>query len=307
MTVRRSTAFDFMVVVVTALVIGQGALGMWFLLNEKITYRKTREVKASMEARFLAEYSTEFLQSGERAKMDSFIDTLRADTEILSIRIRRSDGMMVLKEDFGEPAETGMYNPFYVPPQNTVRAPIRAGGAVIGEVELHYSGAAINEEMRRLLTTFPAFQALIFMCAALVIYVLFRVKISRPLKELGQDVGRVNAGDLSVTVKQDYAREIATVAKGVQALVDRLSYTISRLDVASEKVARTSKRVIASTRALADSSRRQGESTESMAVMLKGAGDTHKQLIGITEDLSSLSSENVSSLLEVKAMGDEIV
>lgn len=41
--------------------------------------------------------------------------------------------------------------------------------------------------------------------------------------------------------------------------------------------------------------------------MLKGASETHRQLIGITEDVSHFSTENVSSLLQVKAMGDEIV
>ncbi len=93
----------------------------------------------------------------------------------------------------------------------------------------------------------------------------------------------------------------------MQTLVDRFSYAVSRLDAASDKVSRTSRRVLASTRTLAESAQRQNETTEAMAMILKGATETHRQLISITEDVAALSSENVSSLLEVKAMGDEIV
>ena len=130
MTVRRSTAFGFMAAVVTTLVIGQLVLAVWFLIYEKETYRKAREASSTMEAKFLAEYSAEYLKSGERANLDSFVSALRADTDMLSIQIRRSDGLVLLNERLGEEPDASAFSPFYIPGRNAVHAQIRSGGAV---------------------------------------------------------------------------------------------------------------------------------------------------------------------------------
>ncbi len=156
MTRVRSTAFDFMAAVVITLVIGQLVLAIWFLIYEKETYRKARETSSAMEAKFLAEYSAEYLSSGERSSLDSFVATLRADSDILSIQIRRSDGLVVLSERLGEEQEPSSLAPFYIPTRNSVHAPIRSGGAVTGEVELEYSGASVNGQIKRLMTMFPS-------------------------------------------------------------------------------------------------------------------------------------------------------
>lgn len=304
---RRSIAFEFMIIILVVLLVGQGVLGVWFLLYQKESIRKTHEIKARMEAQFLSEYASGFIAGESRESLDRFIVKLKKDQDIIAFLIRKSDGQIALKDEFGEAPEINAFNPFYVPSRNQVREPILSQGAVIGEVEVQYSGAEINAAMKRLLTVFPAFQVVVFLCAILLIYALFRFKVGKPLDNLGRQIGRITEGDLTVVVPQDFEGEIAVVAKGIQVLVDRLSYTVLRLASTSEKVSRTSRQVMSATRALAETVRRQSESTEAIMLLVKGATETQRQLIGIMEDMTQFSTENVSSLLEIKAMGDEMV
>jgi len=101
-------------------------------------------------------------------------------------------------------------------------------------------------------------------------------------------------------------RELGSIASGLRFLVERLSATIGRFNALSGDVADTLVRLTGTLKHAGDATKKQSKSVEGVISAIKAANNTQVETTDNTEKLAHVSSENVSSLLQMKSAAEEI-
>lgn len=305
---RGSIATSFILIVLVILVLGQGALWGWFLFTQKENARSTLLDKVKMAARSLSDVSTHAITSNDLALLRRYAENIVADEDILTVKVTNRQGGILVHISEGAVGSAGRFNPFLVPPKSSFSEIMTtADGRELGNVEVVYSGERINGFMKNLLTVPPAAQAMVFLAIICAIYFFFQKKVGAPIRNLQDSIRRVTDGDLSVGIPDMENNELGDIADGLKFLVQRLSSTAQMLNVTAEAVSGATEYLRETFRNTVGLIKKQSDSMEKMARSLKNAIESQQKIIRSTEELTGLSEENLSSLLEVKASADEIV
>ncbi len=101
--------------------------------------------------------------------------------------------------------------------------------------------------------------------------------------------------------------ELGAIADGLRYLVQRFSATVRRMNSLASNVIETIVGISSSFENSMEMVKKQSISTDEIALTVKNSLDSQKKISENTEQLTGISSENVSALMEVKASEDEIV
>jgi methyl-accepting chemotaxis protein len=141
---------------------------------------------------------------------------------------------------------------------------------------------------------------------AVVLIWMFNVYVKNPVARINRALSQATSGDLTVELPRGSRDEIGTIAEGVSFLVERLGATIARINAIALNVSeamqllnRTFDRV---TRVVGD----QQASIEEMDKSVRSASESQQKIVAHTGELLSLSSDNSSALLELRASSEEI-
>ncbi len=302
-----SLVTNFTVIILLILVVGQGVLYTWLLLYQKSYLEKRLRAEVAAMARHVAEMVSEDTTNAK--PLDQFLDVLIKEGLVLSVTVYDASGKTLVSkaqtENMSEPDRGGLnpYSIFYIPSVNTVEVPLKDGE---GKVEAVYSGRSVNELMKRFLFVPPFMQGVTFLVVVYAIVRFFRKKVSDPVRSINDALGRITAGDLTVEMPETADKEIGSIVKGLQFLVESLSSTIARSNSLSGNVAAAMAQLTVTLNAVGERARKQSKSIDDVVSMIREVSESQKRTTDNTDKLSRVSSENVASLQEMKSVAQEI-
>jgi methyl-accepting chemotaxis protein len=292
----KSISQRLIVTLLLVLVIGQGIGAYLFLkatnsgLMNALHGRMKREIKqaSALLAEPVATFNTSLIEL--------FVTDTLNDLDIQSIRIEDASGAPVaektLKRDSG-----AVYS---------LSEPLSFVGSNVGKVKIVYTPKTIHDSMQnsRLLILF--YQAGMLLVVALVLVRLFNRYIRVPVELLNSSIARITQGDLSETVSACRDDEIGSIANGVRFLAERLEGTVARINSNSEKVTLAVQQLNATFDTVRGGINSQNRSTEEVVLKVESAAGAQLEIAANTGQLLSLSEDNLSALLEMKASSEEI-
>ncbi len=303
---KNSIAVSFTLIIIFIFIMGQGPLWLWFLFAQKDMFSEMLQERAQMAARIVSSVAGDHLVQGEIPPLKKTIERIADDEIILSIKVYDSEGVLVASA-VSSVEERDTSNPLYISWRNVARATITSGSVKVGEVEVLYSGAKANDAMFWLLSIPPIAQGFVFILLVVAIFLFTYLRIGKPIGILSERLERITSGDLTVEIPEMDEREIESIADGLRYLVQRFSSTVRRMHSLASNVMETTGGLSSSFDNSMEMVKKQSVSTDEIALTLKGSLESQKKISESTEHLSGISSENVSSLMEVKASEDEIV
>ncbi|KKM97217.1 hypothetical protein LCGC14_1170340, partial [marine sediment metagenome] len=304
--VKNSIAFSLTLIIIFIFIIGQGSLWLWFLFTQKDMYGDMLHDRAKMAARMLSATAQEYVIKGDLPSLEKAVSRIAEDKIIISVKVFDADGTMLAGASTGI-EESAALNPLYVPWKSEVRSPIMKGSQQVGEVEVFYSGREANNAMFWLLSTPPVAQGFVFLVIVALIYIFTYLKIGKPIGILSDRLERITSGDLTVGIPEMDENELGAIADGLRYLVQRFSATVRRMNSLASNVIETIVGISSSFENSMEMVKKQSISTDEIALTVKNSLDSQKKISENTEQLTGISSENVSALMEVKASEDEIV
>jgi methyl-accepting chemotaxis protein len=304
---RSSLALRFILVVLLILMIGQGLLWMWFMYVQRGRYEDMIRNKIVTLSALLADVSANAIATYDYTQIDDYIKTIGVDEDILSIRLMDNDGKVLREASLKKEEGMSRINPLYVPSVSRYKAPIKKYDEPLGTVEISYSGRRINENIKWLVTIPPIGQSAVFILVILAIYRIFQRSIGRPIERLNSWISKVTAGDLTVGMEAQGGDEIGSIGKGLKFLVERLVMTVSKLNSTADNVVMAIRQLEMTFGNARKGMQRQSNALDEMTESLKKANESQRKITESTDRMSEFSSENVTSLLEMRSASDEIV
>lgn len=303
---KGSIAVRFITVVLLILVVGQGALWLWFAQNQKTYHTESLRNKIRTAAGLVANFSATAMESYDFRSLDQYLDALSKDEDIISVRILGKEDKLFREKTFRSATRQHGLNPFYIPWVNNYRTPVKTGEEVLGSVEITYSGEKANDGVAKLFTIPPIVQVLVFVFLTFAIYVIFQRRVGKPVEMINSALSRITEGDLTVELPEVEKGEMESIVKGLQFLVERLSGTIARINSLSGNVAAAMAQLNVTLKTVGEAARRQSKSIDEVIFAVRAANEAQARTSENTDKLSRASSENVSSLLEMRAAAEEI-
>ncbi|MCL5422875.1 MAG: methyl-accepting chemotaxis protein [Nitrospirae bacterium] len=304
---KNTLVTNFIGIMLLILIVGQGILYTWLLLYQKVYLEKRLMDEVMATAGHIADMTA--ATGADAASLDRFLDVLLKGGLILSVKVTDGGGRLVAAKGVTGEAKKEGFGPFvifYIPTVNTLSIPLKADTTGAGNVEVVYSGHSVNEVMRRFLVIPPIMQSVTFFFVILAIAKFFQRKVSRPVESINSALARITAGDLTVEVPGQGDKEIGSIAKGLQFLVETLSTTIARINSLSGNVAAAMGQLTVILNNVGEAARKQSRSVDDMISAVRAANDAQARTTENADKLSLASSENVSSLLEMRSAAEEI-
>lgn len=303
---KGSIAVRFIAVVLLILVVGQGALWLWFAQNQKTYHAGSLREKIRTAGGLVAQFSATAMESYDFRSLDQYLDALSKDEDILSVNILDKDGKVFREKTFRPGTVRRGLNPFYIKWVNEYKTPVKSGTETLGRIEITYSGEKANDGIAKLFTIPPLVQACVFIFVICAIFVIFQRRVGKPVETINAALSRITAGDLTVEVPEVGKGEMESIARGLQFLVERLSGTVARINALSGNVAAAVGQLTVTLKTVGEAARRQSKSIDEVISSVRAANDAQARTTENTDKLSRASSENVSSLLEMRSAAEEI-
>lgn len=306
MKFEKSLYFTVISLVLAVLVVCQGLLWLWFMFDQKAYFSDRLEEKVLNMGKVFAGVSLEAFKGGNAEVLNSNINAFMTDPDIASVKIIDKGGNIMAEKAFVKIMKTSL-NPFYIDETMTVSVPLSDGGMQIGTVQVAYKGDSVNTHMKYLITIPPVFQMVVFVIMGFSIFYFFRLRVGRPIEDIQRKISLVTAGNLTVEFEKLDNKELNVIHDGLKFLIEWLSASISKLISTSNNVAAAIDQLNITFENVIKGSEQQTKALEEILVILKEANDFQQSIANNSRKLSEFSSENVTSLLEMKATAEEIV
>ena len=303
---KGSIAVRFIFIVLLILVVGQGALWLWFAQSQRTYHAESLRNKIKAAAGLVGTLSATAMESYDFRSLDQYLDALSKDDDIISVKILDREGKVFRDKTFrSNPGRRGL-NPFYIPWVNGYKTQMKTGEETSGSVEMTYSGEKANAGIAKLFTVPPIIQVLVFVFVTCAIYIIFQRRVGKPVETINSALSRITAGNLTITVPEVEKGEMAGIVKGLQFLVERLSRTIGRINSLSGNVETAMEQLTVTLKTVGEAAQKQSRSIDEVIASVRAAGDAQAKTTENTDRLSRASSENVTSLLEMRSAAEEI-
>jgi methyl-accepting chemotaxis protein len=268
----------------------QGLFFLWLFFVEKAALEKRLREELAGTGTYLATLA----KSQDAAILEEISEAFIKSGVLLSIKITNPErGISLYKAKEGGTGDKMSF-------------PVAGESGNAGHVQVTYNRGAVDEAMRRFLIVALSFSSITFISLLLALLSFFRRKVSDTARYLFQAIDRVGRGDLTVQITIKGDDEMGEIAEGLSELVDRLRAILGRFSALSEYLAGTANQMRAALQPAGDLVQDQLKSAEGIILALHSADDLRSKIRMSTDALSGVSSENVSSLLEIRATAEEM-
>lgn len=307
MRFRDSIVGNFIIAVLMVLVVGQGVLWFWFMFFQKSHNVRMLQDKILSTGNHVADMSATAIKEGGFQGIEHLLQRVVAGKDILGIRVKNLDGGVLIEKGEFSRKKSSTLNPLFVPDVMVMEIPVRDGAREVGSVVISYSGDMVNDSMWLFLMVPPIGQLLVFVLMAIAIYVFFQKKLGKPLMLLNDKIELITAGNLTVEIPKMGIGELDVIAGGLKFLIAKLSSTVLKLNSTADNVAMAIKQLNLTFGNVIAGVQKESSAITSIADSFSKASGSQIEITRGTEKLSEFTSENVTSLLEMKATADEIV
>lgn len=301
----KSITAKFLAALFAILLIGQSLGALIMIFYTRLSLFDSLENRIKRESSIAAGVSAGPLQSNDYSLIETYLQEIMKDEDITAVRILDSGGKVVREGVKKLDNDTSGVSLFYKK-KFSFRAPVTASGARMGEVAIDYTTKSINNSLFENMLTISLFQLIMLFVVGVVMMFLFNRNIKGPVNEINRTIERVTMGELSTEVPDLGENEIGSIAKGIAFLAERLSLTVSRLNSTAVNVSTAIKQVDVTYKNAIGAMTKQTSSVKDIVKSIHNANKAQSDIGDSAEKLASLSTENVSSLIELKATAEEI-
>jgi methyl-accepting chemotaxis protein len=305
MIFRKSITAKFLAALFVILLIGQAAGALIQIFSLRASLLESLENRISREGAIAAGVSAPPLMNGEYGLLDSPLEEIMKDGDIVSVHILDKEGKVVKEHVRAADTENSALTVFYNQDLSS-RTPVYSAGAKIGEVVIDYATKSINGSLLENIVTISLYELIMLFSVGVIMMVLFNRNIKKPVSEINSAVEKITLGDLSAEVPDLGENEIGSIARGVAFLAERFSLTVSRLNSTAVNVSMAIKQVDVTYKNVIAGSQRQGSAVKEIMKSVQHANTAQSEISESSERLAGLSTENLSSLIELKATAEEI-
>ncbi|MBI5635089.1 MAG: HAMP domain-containing protein [Nitrospirae bacterium] len=306
MMFRKSITSKFIATVFLVLLVAQTVGTVAFLLYIRASFLGEIQMRMKQAASIVAGGSAYPLLSYDFAQIDTYLDEIAKDEEIASIHIFDSQGKVAREKIKADAADITALNPFYYKKAMLVTTPINSGGTKIGEVVIHFTGMTVNDNIRKSMIIIIAYQGIALLLLGFFMIRFFNRNIKGPVQRINSVMGRITNGDLTVAIPDLGDNEIGTIAKGVGVLELRLAQMIAKINETAANVGMAIKQVDHTYRIASDGIASQAAAVKNGIRSIQLANKSQRDVSESIEKLLNFSTENVTSLLEMKATAEEM-
>jgi methyl-accepting chemotaxis protein len=306
MIFRKSLNTKFLAALFTVLLVGQSigsAIGFFYMRSALLESLQKRMSRAAL---ITAGGSTGPLLSYDYAPIDTYLDEIMKDDDILSVQVSDSEGKVVRERSRKTDYEGSAFNPFLFKNVMSLKVPVISSGSKVGEVAIGYNARSINSDMSASLFSISLYQIVMLLAVGITMLFLFNRNIRKPVSEINGAIEKITMGELSTDVPDLGENEIGSMAKGIAYLAESLSATVSKLNSTAVNVSMAIKQVDVTYNNVIGSTRKQSDSIKGIIKSIQGADKARSEINDKAEKLSGVSTENVSSLIQMKATAEEI-
>jgi len=296
MNLRHSITAKFIAVLLLILVVGQGVGTFLYLQYNRSILVTALHERMQRTARESAGITAEPIMNYNFALIDAYLTELLKDKDVSAMQFIDKEGKVIREKRVSR----GKGRIF------TVTQPIMLANETIGKVTLDYTTTTIDDSTARSLVLIPLYQGVLLMVVALVLIRLFNTSVKRPVMEINRAIDRITSGDLLVNVPVLQDDEIGSIAKGVSFLAEKLAGSITKIDSISANVTQAARQLQETFNKVHSNVDNEQRFTTDVSTSVNEATESQKQIGRAAEKLRSLSSDNVSALLEMSATSDEI-
>ncbi|MEC4676487.1 MAG: HAMP domain-containing methyl-accepting chemotaxis protein [Nitrospirota bacterium] len=307
MIFRKSITAKFIVTLFILLLIGQTLGALMFLLHSKSVFYECLQMRIDTEATLLAGISSGPLKNGDYSSVLISMQELMKDMDIVGIEILDDRGNVVAEKTRKMDTGSNTVNLFLFEGTMTLKKNVVFAGGAIGEVIIRYTTASMNKNILKSIKMMPFYHGVMFLSVGVAFVFLFGRNIRKPVMEINSSIEKITKGDLTAEVPDLGENEIGGVARGINFLAERLTSIISNLNATAVNVSMAVKQVDLMYGNVIDGIKKQSDAVRQIIKSIQDANESQSGIIVNTEELSSFSTENVSSLLQMKATAEEIV
>ena len=306
MIFSKSITAKFLAALFVILLIGQSLGAILLIAYTRSSLFDSLENRIKREAAFIAGASSGPMATLDYGSLAPFIDEVMRDEDISSVHIAGADGKAVKEAVRTVDIDVSGFNPFYYKKVMSVKVPVTSGGVKQGDVIIDYVAKSVNRSVTDNIVTISLYQLIMLFFVGVVMMVIFNKSIKQPVAEINRAIEKITLGDLSVEIPDLGHNEIGGIAKGIAFLSERLSTTVNKLNLTAVNVSMAIKQVNVTYNNVIGGMTKQANAVREVTKSLQHAGKTQAEINESSENLASLSTENVSSLIELKATAEEI-
>ena len=306
---KRTLSRSFIFILITVLVVCQGLLWVWILRIERSNQALDLKKRVNDVSLLLSGVASEALASSDYSDIDHAFKSLPdSDQDIISVKAADINGATVSERQLREePGNQGKGGFFLLPSTGVMSTGVlSSSGGKEGSIEIHYSAEDANAQIKKALLIFPLAQLAVLALIAFVAFYFFQRKIGIPINGINRELGALAGGDLTVEIEAGGDDEIGSISEGLRDLKENLGNTIAQLNRSSADVGMAIRQISKVFSNVNAGVQEQGNAVSDIFSALKVTGEFQNTVRNGTEQLLEFSSENVTSLLEVRATADEI-
>jgi methyl-accepting chemotaxis protein len=305
MIFNKSITAKFLAALFVILLVGQSLGALIMILYSRSALIDSLENRMKRESSIAAGVTAGPLLSYDYALIDIYLEEIVKDEDITAIHVLDGGGKVVRERIKKLDNDSSAANFFYKK-DLSVRVSVMAAGAKIGDVVIDFTTKSIHRHLFENVLTISLYQVIMLFAVGVIMMSLFNRNIKRPVFEVNRTIERITMGELSTKVPDLGENEIGSIAKGIAFLAERLSLTVSRLNSTAVNVTTAIKQVDLTYKNAIAGTTRQTAAVKDVVRSIHNANKVESDISDSAEKLASLSTENVSSLLELKATAEEI-
>ena len=150
------------------------------------------------------------------------------------------------------------------------------------------------------------YQGISFVILGFVMVYFFHKNIKRPLQEINSIIEKITSGDLTAKIPDLGENEIGSIAKGVGVFELRLTEMIAKINETAINVGMAIKQVDHTYQIASEGISSQAAAVRNGISSIQLASKSQREVSDSIEKLLDFSTENVTSLLEMKATAEEM-
>jgi methyl-accepting chemotaxis protein len=306
MMLRKSITAKFLAALFIILLIGQSAGALILILYTRSALYDSLENRIRRTAAITAGVSSGPLMSYDYAMVDTYVSEIMKDEDITAVYVLDSEGKVVRSKVSAIVSEAAVQNPFLPEKTLSMIIPVVVAGTKIGAVTIDYTTRSVNKKILGSALTISVFQIAMLFAVAVIMLILFNRNIKRPVATINSAIERITEGELSTEVPDLGDNEVGSIAKGISFLEKKLSDTVSKINSTAVNVSMAIKQVDVTYNNVMEGTGKQMKAVNGIITFVQNANKAQSDINESSEKLASLSTENVSSLIELKATAEEI-
>lgn len=292
MNIKKKLSTTFILRVLIVLLIGQSFIWYWSFSRHNITIEDGLRKRIYMIATLIENAAASVKTSQDNRYLEQITKGAIKDKNIVSIEVTKNSKLLLRRSQAPENSDS-----------QSMETPIMEGNREVGKVTIKYKKT--KADMAFILTNL-ILQAIVFLVLTLLIYLFFQRHIGTQIESLSANIEKVTLGDLTQKIEIAEDNEIGIIAKGLDFLIERLLITVRKLKSITGNVSAAISQLNLTFKNVINGISNRQRFLEEISKAVKNASGSQERTIANTEKLLSLSNDNVSALLEMRAASEEI-